>query len=240
MKTLISSFFIALLTFFTYTHTYAVPLYYTFEGRVSAIAEDDAGIIADAGITDGISGSELNYVIKVDFDAARTTTYTDGSVYTFDSTATTSLFDFNNFYADFTSGGLIGPKNGGAYTTIGNSVTDVAEYNWGMDRTRVDDASDYFGELHVGSINHYIQIQGRADWLGGAKFTDEWIVGDRVQGIEIAYSSDGTRSGFYSSLYLTSISETLPVVNVPEPPALLLFFLGLMVLFGLGKTKNSR
>jgi len=43
----------------------AAPLYYTFEGNVTSIEQDNAGIIASAGLS---VGSNLTYTLLVDFD----------------------------------------------------------------------------------------------------------------------------------------------------------------------------
>ena len=91
----------------------AVPMYYTFEGTVTVMA-DGAGIIANAGLE---LGSKVSYVFLIDFDQPGSYRRNNGEI-----------GEFGEFYAAYISGSMLSEKDGGFY----NAPSDIAEYNFGF------------------------------------------------------------------------------------------------------------
>jgi len=99
----------------------AVPMYYTFGGTVTIVTSDNAGAIADAGLS---AGSAVNYTFVVDFDADGFWTQNDGTV----NTMTANAY-YDPFYATYISGDALEQVDGGIYNADGWA----AEMNIGYD-----------------------------------------------------------------------------------------------------------
>src|SRR3972149_5669529 len=99
-------------------HAKAAPMYYTFDGTVSSIDNDDAGIIADAGLS---VGSLVTY--RLIFDLAADGTYTRNNA---DVITRTDTASFDYFFTDYVSGDALQQKDGGYF----NDPFDAAGHNF--------------------------------------------------------------------------------------------------------------
>ena len=202
----------------------AVPMYYTFEGLVSEITSDNAGIISDAGL---IEGSPVTYTFLVDFDADGSWTDIDGNKHIISDDEANGL-DF--FYTDYISGSALKAEEGGThpYDTYATSTEWAAENNIGL-----DDSS--FGEGYLWGNSDDDSLLIGFDWLStghlytSSSLVSNWVVGTEVPAINQAYAIDGSFSELYAKLTLTKISP------IPEPTTMLLLGSGLIGLAGFRK-----
>ncbi len=189
----------------------ASPMYYTFEGTVSSINTDAAGIIAGAGLS---VGSNVTYKLIVDFAADGTATSNDGTLTTYTDTAT-----IDYFFDDYVSGDALHQKDGG----YNNVPWAAAEINSG------------YNNLNTAS-GSYLNVNSADDPLKMFSFSSrvsDWAVGTVVYGANWAYDSTGAYSQLQTNLTLTSIAP------VPEPSTMLLLGGGLMGLIAFRKRFRS-
>ncbi|MDY6990730.1 MAG: VPLPA-CTERM sorting domain-containing protein [Thermodesulfobacteriota bacterium] len=192
---------------------YAAPMYYTFEGTVTDITQDDAGAIAAAGVS---VGDPVSYVMIVDFEADGTETLVNGDTITKMDTTTNDYF-----FSDYVGGSLIDEVNGGFF----DGDTDVAEYNWGQNQdTMIVD----YGALHG------LSMDNRVSAIGFTTMVSDWHVGFSVPMLtESAFDDDGNQSTIVcESITLTKISA------VPIPAAVWLLSSGLLGLVGIRRSKS--
>ncbi|HIJ95416.1 MAG TPA: PEP-CTERM sorting domain-containing protein [Desulfuromonadales bacterium] len=196
MKKLLLSFFSTLAFSVVVSSAEAAPMYYTFEGTVTWIA-DGARMIAnkDVSLT---YGDAVSYTWLIDFDRPGSNTLNNGSTNS----------DARLFYDDIVSRLLLHEVNGGTY----NNPTNLAEYNYGVYNT--DTAKGY---LNGGSDDHFIQIYNITDVRGLS-------VGDTgMSSYDRAFDDKGNATRFQSfDLKVTSISDSFPQ-PVPEPSTMFLF-----------------
>lgn len=192
----------------------AAPMYYTFEGQ-TVEGYDYAGVIADAGLN--VSGSYISYVFLIDVDAPGSLTKYDGSVQTFPEPS-------NYFYTDLLNTPFENQNGGYAPMQIG---PNVAEANLGY-------FTYNYISLEGGSNTNFSYVRHYSSGLTGL------VVGSSgYEGYTHAFDDAGGSSYLFSSLTLTSISDTAPVQNapVPEPGTLLLLGSGMA---GLGVARKLR
>lgn len=201
---------------FVTTGAYAVQLTYTFQGIVSQLNSDDAGIISDLEVT---VGTAMTYTYLVDFERDAERTFDNGTHTTLSDSPAAQM---DLFYVEHLAGALLDEKNGGFY----NGDMAIASMNDGYVRT---DSNDSF--LHGGSSDHAIYVGSQNITLA------DWIIGTSIIGMEVAYSSDGTYSLITTDLMITDISTAEPV---PEPATLFLMIPGIIGIIGFRKRKKNK
>jgi len=197
----------------------ASPMYYTFTGKVSQ----------SFGSSNIAANTDVVYVFLLDFMVNGSVTRNDGAVVTLGD-HTSSNAQLSHFYADYISGSLLDPIDGGS----NNNDADAAEINFGQqvdffdNTTGVDSTS-----IQGGSANDPIKIQTNS------LFSD-WFIGLAFAGDERAYSSTGLSGIVGFNLNLTAISVEAPPLPsaIPVPAAIWLFGTALFGLLGLSKRKS--
>ena len=219
---------LASLLLFVSPSVLALPMYYTFEGTITHIA-DGAGLAADFSLDDSVQ-----YTWRVDTDVDGSRTYNDGSVQVFDdgvsSQGVVDIYSVELISSQY----IVSPD--GYFNVIGaNGYSDgrIASYDYGY-------SADYITLLNEGGYHDY------GYWLDGS---DDSNVNLYWQGVgnsnfdsalqytvnDYAYVENGLWSRIRSdNLQLVSISETNPfasdVTAVPLPAAAWLILSGLISL----------
>jgi len=186
--------------------TFADLMYYTFEGTISSIPEDNAGAVANAGLS---VNDPIIYIFAVDLEADGYRTFYDNTIEIWSDTAT---IDF--YYDDLASQDYLSSVDGG-YPPY-HVDSEVKDKNFG-----------YWYNGPAGNMS-YLFSDSREDTvqLEGSDNISDWTEGKSgITGFERAYDSEGNFSRIiFNNLTLTDISEINPV---PVPGAVLLGILGL-------------
>ncbi|MBW1800634.1 MAG: PEP-CTERM sorting domain-containing protein [Deltaproteobacteria bacterium] len=191
----------------------ASPMYYTFEGTLSYINQDDAGFIAGAGLGPGDS---IYYIVLVDKDEDGTKTWQNDPPQGIPDTPY-----YDNYYSDYIAGSAISNSDANNGWTEYNVAWD---YLWtGSEISKIKGLGDW----------DYFLISSQS----GGHFS--WVLGETATVEDIAFSTDhSTYSSFSGSLTITVISDTDPTA-VPVPATILLFGTGVIALAQF-RRKNSR
>lgn len=211
-----------ILGLFTVSAVSAATLYYTFTGEITDTSLDNALIIHESGLK---VGDPVQYIVEINFDRQGETIYNDGSIWLRDDSTGVCFdpscpdgacfFDVDSFYAHLVSGSLIEEKDGGIF----NDPDDWLEVNRGDQRDvspcpdTPDPYNGTWGYLTLDSRDQLTTIRHET------MATRDWVVGTTVSGNENAYGvyidpSISPVSVIESSLELTAISDTIPIINV--------------------------
>jgi len=199
----------------------ASPVYYTFEGEITTISHDNAGVISSAGLT---VGSSVSYTLLIDFDAVASVSYFGGYI-EYDDYADTTSWDY--FHVDYISGSALTEVDGGTYNTAGpadgTGPMSVSESNYGYNTL-------------TGAPSGYLSTNSQDERLVLKKYginVSDWVIGTTVNVDNWAYDSENNQSQLFAEVQLTSIS------SVPVPAAVWLFGSGLIGLVGLARRKKA-
>lgn len=199
MKTLIM-FFLILLAIFSPCECKGAAVY-SFEGVVSSLYDDGAGIIADEGFRVGDPVSARFYV---DFQREGYYLLNNGEILVPENPQMTNN-PFWWFFATLLDGTLLPEKNGGS----NNRPTDIAEYREGYLNSN---PMGNTGALTGGSGDSHLTVKK-------AGYTDvqvqNWVVGENLKGILVGYG-DQQVSVMWAEMRLVGIQS---VPSVPSAPS---------------------
>ena len=176
---------------------------YSFEGVISSLHYDGAGIIADAGFQVGDPVSARFYV---DFQRKANVLLNNGEIEVWEDTTELGNNPHWYFYATLLDGTLLPVKNGGAY----NLPTDIALHHVGwLSGSPVGNSGVLFG----GSGNSNLVISKNS-------YTDvrvqNWVIGEHLSGTMYSVSSDLSASIMWADMELVDI-QPVPVVTGKTP-----------------------
>ena len=246
MKKLTTTLTITLASLWILSSAHALPSYYTFDGTVTSIDNDEAGIVAASNFT---VGSSVTYTILSDFQAEGSKTQMDETVVAMPNNIYNSALDgWDRWYIDFISGTRLFQSNGGYF----NASTDIGEYNYGSEeRHGLGSTVGRSTHLYTGADDYKLDIWDKYSWSPGGVSFISWYEGMTLYGSNTAYNNDGTYSKISFTLTLTEISSTIPdgmeipeafsaenedpqPAPVPEPASIVLFLAGIL---GIAKRK---
>ncbi len=195
----------------------AVPMYYTFEGTVTNI-ENENGSINPVQVS---IGDSVEQVWIVDLETSGYDTFINGTINYYPDNG-----EFNYFYVDYYSGLNVVLTSPGLYDGAG----DVAEINRGY--TYQNAHTILAGE----SANERIWLKN-----DGTPLISNWSVG--TNGFTVYQTllpqDSGIDRWWSQDMVLTSITEVPNIGEpVPEPTTIFLFGLGLLGIAGVNGRKR--
>ena len=179
--------------------TYVSPIIFCLEGEIGpdALNQDDAGIMAEQGLSEG---SPVSYKYLIDFDRDAFNIFNNGSyqIFTDGQGQASPLVDY--FYGELISGTTLPEKDGGS----NNGTTDYAEMHYGVRNGGPD--AEFF--LVTGSSDSSVKLDyAPISWEQG----DIIALGDTVRLRVAASDSAGNLSRFW-------VNPATVVPCLPETP----------------------
>ena len=221
--------------------TQALPLYYTFEGRLGrpTYPSGDNSLEIYSEFTGGSVNEPVTYVFLVD-DQITSVELPDGTTreyagWNVESTDGSDTFHID-YYAELVGGtGLIFEENdpNSAHGDFGGSLdysTTPSSYYY--DRP----ANPYLymsGRASNAALDLYLFANVPRSSTGNLEAFSGWLT-DSVNSISsrdntlYLYDNDNNQLGYQMDLTLTAVSAASPVASVPEPATYLLMALGLI------------
>jgi len=197
-----------LLSFSSYCNA---SLVYSFQGVISDLFHDGAGIIASEGYE---IGDQVYATFYVDFQQDGYYLLNNGDVLVPESPSLTNN-PYWYFYSSLIEATLLPEMNGGFY----NAPDDINEYHIGYYNSGPIGNT---GALIGGTSDSYFQVRKSA-YIDTR--VENWVVGEKLKGV-IASNSDADSSIMWADLELTEISS----IPTPIPGTALLLSSGLLYL----------
>lgn len=209
-----------LLVVFTASYSEGASIY-SFEGTISSLYYDGAGIIADTAFK---VGDPVNAKFYVDFQKNGYFLLNNGEIYIPENPPMTNN-PYWYFHSTLMSGTLLPEINGGS----NNGPTDIAEY--------------HIGHYNSGPMGNRGALQGGTGdsnltvWEEGYNDTrvQNWVIGENLKGTIVGWS-DQDWSIMLADLRLVDIQpDSEPV---PEPSTFILLIIGLVSILCLRRKFN--
>lgn len=203
------------------------PYRYTFSGAITALQQDDAGLISQAGLS---LGSPVEYVYQVDFTSPGYVTHYDGSREILEDLPRPG--DVGNLYAHYFAAQLVSgillqdpegeatrPPNG---WLAGNYGIDLQAAGFQTGSLVTSGVLSYFAISLESADGFFPPLEDPLPWgyARGLVGVGSWEVGDRLRATSRASNPDSRSSSFVAELTLRRIDV------VPEPGATALLALG--------------
>ncbi|MCC7373488.1 MAG: hypothetical protein IT581_02445 [Verrucomicrobiales bacterium] len=200
---------------------------YTFSGGITALQQDDAGLISQAGLS---LGSPVEYVYQIDFSSPGYVTHYDGSREILEDLPRPG--EVGNLYAHHFSAQLVSgillrdpegeatrPPNG---WLAGNYGIDLQAAGFKSGSLVTSGVLSYFAISLESADGFFPPLEDPLPWgyargLVGVGF---WKIGDRLRATSRASNPESQSSSFVAELTLRRIDV------VPEPGAAALLALG--------------
>lgn len=201
----------------------AASLFYTFQGTVTSIVEQQASHDNLVNPNDYVQiGQNVTYVLEIDFARPGQHTINTGNTFTIPDAGIDDYF-FADLVRDVSS------------VTLPVPTLDVTTPVFG------DLLMQYGDDVETGNVNSrvgWIFLNSHANEFRIFKvgeLVSEWQVGSTVYALSkalIFFGNDTYYDSFFTELRLTSISDTRPGAGVPAPAVSSLLAIGLSAMLG--------
>jgi hypothetical protein len=220
IKTFCKLFFVSFLVIlFNCAISFASAYIFTFDGAITEIITDNAGIVAGEGYEIGDSVYAQFYV---DFDRDGYWLHNDGSTEIAVQLPNSNVSSWY-FFTSLIDATLLPEKEGGWY----NDSDDLAEYHVGYN---VSGPLIRGGNLSGGYGDSYINIFNYTDDNTNFIKVQDWVVGDVVEATITGWGSSSA-SEIRAEFVIAGIEP------VPVPASVIVLGIGLLTLSGIGRKR---